>query len=387
MLKSHGASSTQSAKIEVMPYPVRPNVLRMKPYSPGKPIEEVEREYGVHDPIKLASNENPLGPSPLAVQAIRDAAQCAHRYPDAAGFGLRGALARATGLPADQIVLGNGSDELIQYLGQVLIDNEEDEVLCGDPSFVRYDSVADLAPCRLVKVPLDASMRHDLRAMAERVTEHTKIVFIANPNNPTGTIVRRGELGAFIANLPEKTVLVLDEAYFEYARVDPDYPDSLAYIRDGASVVSLRTFSKAYGLAGIRVGYALAAPELADAINRIRQPFNVSSIAQSAALAALEDWQHVERGIRVTQESLRRIRAKLEQHGCVVYESLANFVFADLKRSSTDIFRKLLHLGVIVRPGDMFGTPNCVRISAGTPDEMDKFEIAFDAAMGTEESR
>lgn len=354
---------------------VRPNVLEMRPYSPGKPIEEAQRELGLERVVKLASNENPLGPSPRAVEAAAAAASTMHLYPDASGFALRRALADKHRIPFDQIVLGNGSDELIHLLGLALL-GPEDELLVGDPSFVRYDAAAQIVPCRLVKVPLDATFRHDLSAMAKAVTERTKLVFVANPNNPTGTVVTRTDWRAFVRDLPETTVAVLDEAYFEFAAHLEDFPDSVEDVREGLNVVGMRTFSKTYGLAGIRIGFAACPPAVADALFRIREPFSVNSLAQAAAIAALDDEEHLRRTIENNRSGLETIAAAFRAVGVHPYESFGNFVFADLGRPAAPVLDGLLRRGVIVRG---LGHPQWVRVSVGTPEENRLFADALQA--------
>ncbi len=345
----------------------------MEPYTPGKPISEVQRELGLDRVVKLASNENPLGPSPKAVAAVKAAAESMNLYPDGAAYELKVALADHFGMPESTVMIGNGSDELIHLLGLVYLDGPNDEMIVGDPSFVRYDAAAYLAPSKLIKVPLDAEYRHDLDAMAAAVTEHTKLLFIANPNNPTGTIVQQERLVAFLKGLRKHVTVVLDEAYFEFAAALPEFPVSTDLIRDGYNVIGLRTFSKTYGLAGIRVGYGFAAPDVIDAINRAREPFNVNSLAQVAAIAALQDEAHIERTIEINQRGLVRIADALAAVGATPYPSHANFVFADLHRPAAPIFQALLRKGVIIRAGDMFGTPSCVRISVGTDEEVTFF--------------
>ncbi|RYG66452.1 aminotransferase class I/II-fold pyridoxal phosphate-dependent enzyme, partial [bacterium] len=271
-----------------MTLPIRENVLQMQPYVPGKPADEVRRELGLDRVVKLASNENPYGPSPLAIEAVAAAARGMHVYPDGAAYALRHALSEHHGVPMERIVVGNGSDELIHLMGLVLLDGPDDELMMADPSFSRYDASAHLANSRLVKVPLDAEYRHDLPAMAAAVTERTRMIFVANPNNPTGTIVRRPEVEAFLDAVPERVVVVLDEAYYEFAEPFEGYPSSLDYL-DRPNVVGLRTFSKTYGLAGIRVGYGFFPAALADAMHRAREPFDVNALAQAAAIAALSE--------------------------------------------------------------------------------------------------
>lgn len=357
---------------------VRPNILELRPYSPGKPISEVRRELGLERIIKLASNENPLGPSPKAVEAVKKAAEEMHLYPDGAAYEIKRALSERFQIPADQIVLGNGSDELIHLLGLVFLGSNQDEVVIGDPSFVRYDAAAHLATAKLHKVPLDSEYRHDLSAMAAKVNERTRLVFIANPNNPTGTIVLKSELDRFFADMPDSATVVLDEAYFEFAAHVPDFPNSLDYIAEGKNVVGLRTFSKSYGLAGIRIGYAFATPQIADALERAREPFNVNSLAQVAAVAALQDQAHIQNTLENNRRGMARMKAALEQSGAKVCESYANFLFVDLGRPAAPVFQALLQKGVIVRSGEIFGTPNCLRITIGSDDEVDAFLEAYE---------
>lgn len=357
---------------------IRPNVLEMRAYSPGKPIEEVQRELGLERVIKLASNENPLGPPPGAIAAVQSAATNMNLYPDASGHALRTALAKRHGLPFEQVVLGNGSDELIHLLGLVLLDGPDDEVLVGNPSFVRYDAVAQLAPCQLVKVPLDSQYRHDLPAMARKVTEHTKIVFVANPNNPTGTVIHQSEWSAFLADLPAHTVAVLDEAYFEFAADVPDCPNSLDDVRAGRNVVGLRTFSKTYGLAGIRIGWGGCPPAIADALTRVREPFGVNALAQVAALAALEDEAHLQATLANNRDGLKTIANAFRAHGIEPCESHANFVFADLGRPAQPVFQALMERGIIVRT---LGHPSWMRVSVGLPVENAAFVEALGKAL------
>ncbi|HEY3783513.1 MAG TPA: histidinol-phosphate transaminase [Fimbriimonadaceae bacterium] len=364
-----------------MAAPIRPNVLGLTPYSPGKPIDEVKRELGIDSVIKLASNENPLGPSPKAIAAVENAAWSMNIYPDGSGYALKQALSKRFQLPTGQIVLGNGSDELIHLLGLVFLGSEQDEVVVGDPSFVRYDAAAQLAPSKLIKVPLDSDYKHDLVAMRKRVNDNTKLVFIANPNNPTGTVVLKKELDHFFSDLPKNTVVVLDEAYFEFAEGLADFPNSLDYVREGRNVVGLRTFSKTYGLAGIRIGYAFTTPAIADGLDRAREPFNVNSLAQVAAIAALDDREHIQETLANNRKGMSRVNRALRAHGAHACESYANFVFADLGRPAGPVFQALLKKGVIIRSGEIFGTPNCVRITIGTEDEIDRFIQAFDEVI------
>jgi histidinol-phosphate aminotransferase len=354
----------------------------MEPYAPGKPVDEVKRELGLDRVIKLASNENPLGPSPKAVEAVKRAAMEMHIYPDGASYKLKQALSRKFGINPNQIVVGNGSDEIIHLIGLLYMDGPEHEMVMGNPSFARYDSVALLGNSKLVKVALDSKWRHDLSAMASAITERTKLVFIANPNNPTGTIVRRADLDSFVQDLPSHVTLVLDEAYAEFAAHVEDYPNSLDYLRAGHNVIGLRTFSKAHGLAGIRVGYGFVKPEVSDAIDRAREPFDVNSLAQAAAIAALDDADHLERTMQNNERGMRQIEEAFRSVGARPMESFANFVFADLGRPAKPIFQELMRLGVITRSGHALGSDNCLRVTIGTPEENTLFSKALKEVMG-----
>ena len=360
---------------------IRTNVLHMEPYSPGKPISEVQRELGLEHVVKLASNENPLGPSPKAIAAVQRAAAHMHLYPDASGYEIRQAISHRFGIGDEHVLLGNGSDELIHLLGLLYLGDPGDQMIVGDPSFVRYDAAALLAPAELIKVPLDADFRHDLNAMAKAATEHTKLIFIANPNNPTGTIVRKPDFERFLADLPAQTTVVLDEAYYEFAADVADYPVSIDYVREGKPVIGLRTFSKTYGLAGIRIGYGFASVEVVDAYHRAREPFNVNALAQAAAIAALSDEDHIRATVENNRRGMARMVAALTELGATPCESFGNFVFADLHRPAQPVFRELLKRGVIVRSGDIFGTPTCIRVSVGTDDEVTAFVESIRAVM------
>ena len=353
--------------------PIRPNVLRMQPYSPGKPVDEVKRELGLDRVVKLASNENPFGPSPKAVAAVKKAAERMHIYPDGAAYDLKKALSEKLNLPVANLMVGNGSDELIHMVGLILLGTEEDEMIMAEPSFSRYDPAAQLAPARLTKVPLDSAYRHDLTAMAKAASERTKLIWIANPNNPTGTIVRKTEFDRFLADLPEQTMVALDEAYFEFAEHALDYPNSRDYVAAGKNVIGLRTFSKAYGLAGIRLGYGFGPETIIDAINRVREPFNVNCLAQLAGIAALEDEEHVRKTVENNRRGLEVLAGAFERAGAKPCESIANFIYADLGRPARPVFQALLERGVITRPGDVLGNPTCLRVSVGTEEEMKIF--------------
>jgi histidinol-phosphate aminotransferase len=356
----------------------RSNIHDLVPYVPGKPIEEVEREYGITDIIKLASNENPYGPSPRVVEAMKEALESIRLYPDGSCFSLTQRLSQHLDLPADHIVVGNGSDEIIHYLGIAYLE-PGDEVVQAHPSFVRYEAAATLNGCQCIQVPLK-DYTHDLDAMADAVTPRTKLLFITNPNNPTGTIVTRSAVDRLLDRLPERVLVVMDEAYYEYVE-DPEYPDSVAYIREGRNVISLRTFSKIFALAGLRVGYGIARPEIIWAIHQVREPFNVNSIAQVGAIASLDDPDQVERGRRVNRDGRTYLYAACERLGLPYVPSHANFVFIDVKVDSRAVFQELLRRGVIVRTGDIFGLPTHIRVTIGTPEENARFVRALEEVL------
>ena len=353
---------------------VRENIRRLKPYSPGKPIEEVEREFGITEIVKMASNENPLGPSPKALAAMREALGKVGLYPDASCFYLKQALARHWEVGEDKLIIGNGSDEIIHYIGVTFL-SAGDEVIQADPSFVRYESAAVLNDCSCIMVPL-RNFTHDLEAMADRITDRTRLVFVANPNNPTGTAVTRRDVERFMTRLPERAIVVFDEAYYEYVE-SSDFPQMIAYVREGANVIVLRTFSKIYGLAGLRIGYGIARPEIIQALNQVREPFNVNSVAQAGALASLDDPKQVERSRRVNSEGKRYLYREFEAMGLPYVPSEANFVFVDVKRDCLPVFTLLLKKGVIVRTGDIFGHPTFLRVTIGTGAENRRFVRAL----------
>lgn len=367
--------------MSIPPPPVCPHLRLLVPYRPGKPIEEVQRELGLTDVVKLASNENPLGPSPRAVVAMRRAARSVALYPDGSGYALVRALARHWDVPSEWIALGNGSDELIHYLGLAYL-RPGDEVLSCEPTFVRYRSAAVLNQAEYVAPPL-VDFRYDVRAMAERLSPRTRLVFIANPNNPTGTIVTRDELDWLLDRVAPETIVVLDEAYYEYVD-DPAYPDARRYVAEGRNVAILRTFSKIYALAGLRVGYAIARPEIVAAIHQVREPFNVNSLAQVAAIASLADPTQVERSRRINRAGLRQLEAGFRRLGLRWVPSHANFVLVDVGRSCIPVFEALLRRGVIVRTGDIFGLPTWLRVTVGRPSENRRFLAALGEVLAFE---
>src|SRR6266545_1656146 len=342
------------------------HILGIAPYEPGKPIEELERELGITDAIKLASNENPLAPSERVLKAIAEALPHLNRYPDGSGYYLRQALARRHNLSAEHIILGNGSNDLIELLARAFLRAGEEAVI-PHPSFVVYPMIVQAVGGIRVVVTLK-DYRLDLEAMARAMTPMTKMVFIANPNNPTATIVTADEVDHFMARVPDRAIVVFDEAYLEFAQ-GPDFPDSLQYMKQGRKVAILRTFSKAASLAGLRVGYAVADPDCIALLNRIRAPFNVNSLAQVAALAALEDDSHVLECLRMNEAGRHFLCDEFTSMGLKYVPSRANFILLDVARSGSDVFQRLLKEGVIVRPMSSFGMETALRVTIGTPEE------------------
>ncbi len=340
-------------------------IEELVPYPPGRPIEEVERELGLR-PVKLASNENPLGPSPRAVEAIKRALAGLNRYPDGSCFYLRRKLAERLGVAEDMLIFGNGSNEIIELLVRVFV-REGDQVIMADPSFAVYPLVVRAQGGVPVRVGLDENLRISLKAMADAVTERTRLVFIANPNNPTGTIVRKDEVEWFLNGLPEGVVVCLDEAYYEYVQ-DEGFPRSLDYVREGREVVVLRTFSKIHGLAGLRIGYAIAHPQIVDYLNRVRQPFNVNSLAQIGAVEALNDTDHIERSIENNIKGLAYLYREIEKLGYPFVKTEANFFLIKVG-DGEGFYRRLLEKGIIVRPMKGFGLAEYIRVTVGTEHE------------------
>jgi histidinol-phosphate aminotransferase len=356
---------------------VPPHIQRLRPYVPGKPIEEVQREYGLTDVVKLASNENPLGPSPRALEAIHSSLGSALAlYPDGSCYALVNALAARWQVQPENLVVGNGSDEIIHYLGLAYL-RPGDEVLTGTPSFVQYEAAALLNQAEFVAVPLK-DHRFDLDAMAERLTDRTRLVFIANPNNPTGTMVGRRVVERFLQRCPEQAIVVMDEAYFEYVD-DPEYPNSWDYVREGRNVVILRTFSKIYALAALRVGYGMARPEIIRAVHQVREPFNVNSLAQVAAIASLEDAEQVPRSRDANTAGKEYLYAEFRRLGLPYVETQANFVLVNVNRPCQPVYEALLRRGVIVRV--LRGLPTHLRVTIGTMPDNQRFIQALEAVL------
>ncbi len=344
----------------------------LSPYPPGKPIEELRRELGIKGPIiKLASNENPLGPSPKAIEAIKRGLKELHRYPEASGIELRQKLAQRFGLRGpEQVVLGNGSNEIIDLLLRCLV-REDEEIIVSKPSFLMYEKFAAASGVLIKTLPLK-DFHHDLGAMAQLVTEKTRIIFLDNPHNPTGSIIYHHEFASWLRDLPPDVVVVLDEAYGEFVR-DPQVAKGLSFIYHQPTVVTLRTFSKAFGLAGLRIGYGLMHEALADVLNTIRQPFNVNKLALCAACASLEDKEYLKKVQQLVWQGLDFLVEAFEKLGCRPYPSQSNFLLVDLNRPARPIYEALLRQGVIIRCLEAYGLPTFIRVTVGLPAENQRF--------------
>ncbi|MBZ0157616.1 MAG: histidinol-phosphate transaminase [Alphaproteobacteria bacterium] len=354
-------------------------VAAIKPYVPGKPLSELERELGIRDSVKLASNENPLGPSPKALEAIKKyllGEGDLHRYPDGGGYYLKQALcgkfaSRGVKISPGELILGNGSNELLDIAVRTYM-GPGDEAVMARPSFVVYAMSVQSVGAKAVEIPLTADYRHDLAKMADAVTPKTKMVFVANPNNPTGTTNGKDEFESFMEKIPGGVLVVLDEAYYEYVK-DAGYPDTLRYFTAGREVLVLRTFSKAYGLAGLRLGYGIAKSGIITELNKIRAPFNTGTLAQIASQAALEDEEHLSRSLAVNEEGKQYLYRELDAMGVRYVPTETNFIYLPMEIESKEVNDALLRKGVIIRPAG----PKEIRVTIGLPEENRRFIDAF----------
>ena len=355
-----------------------PGVADLSPYLPGKPLDELEREYGISDAVKLASNENPLGPSPLALEAAKGALGDLALYPDGNGFALKQALSAKLDLAPACITLGNGSNEVLELIARAFLSSGREAVF-SRYAFVVYPLVTRAAGATPVAVP-DRNWGHDLDAMADAITERTSVVFIANPNNPTGTWVDADALQQFLQRVPERVIVVVDEAYTEYVQ-QPGYPDAAQWLQRYPNLVVTRTFSKAYGLAGLRVGYGLANPMVADLLNRVREPFNVNSLALVAAAAALADDEFLRRSRAVNSSGMAQVEAGCRALGLAFIPSLGNFITVAMPRPAAEVYEALLRKGVIVRPVGNYGMSDHLRFSIGTEAQNQRLLDALGAVL------
>ena len=356
-------------------------VRGLSPYQPGKPVEEVAREMGL-DPggiIKLASNENPLGPSDRTLAAISEGFPEATRYPDGSAYHLKRRLSERLGVGSDCLTLGNGSNDVLELVARAFAEPDT-EMVYSQHAFAIYAIVTRATGATGIEVPAVA-YGHDLEAMADAVTERTRVVFVANPNNPTGTVVEKEGVHRFLKRIPEEVIVVLDEAYCEYLQ-GPEYADGVQWLDEFPNLVVSRTFSKAWGLAGLRVGYGVSSPEIADILNRVRQPFNTGILAQAAATAVLDDRAYLERAIEVNRAGLEQLHTGFRQLGLDVVPSVANFVAVDTGRDANDVHLALMREGVIVRPIGAYGMPRHLRVSVGLESENSRCLAAMERVLG-----
>lgn len=356
---------------------VLPSVAALNPYEPGKPIEEVQRELGV-EPVKLASNENPLGPSPRAVAAVAAALSDLNRYPDGSSWAVRHKIAARHQVGADRIFMASGSVEVLNLLAFLFLRPGLNAVF-SEHAFAIYALATATAGGEGRAVPMKDGFFFDLDAIAGAIDENTRLVFLDNPNNPTGTIFKRGEWERFLARVPERAVIVADEAYFEFV-ADPGYPDSLKYHDGNRLIVTMRTFSKIFGLAGLRVGYAVARPDIIRMLNNVRQPFNVTSLGQAAVMAGMDDHEHVRRTLEVNAAGMQYLEREFRRLGMNYVTSHANFILANVGEGAA-VFQRLLALGVIVRPMGGYGFPRHLRISVGLEAENHKLVAALERVL------
>ena len=373
-----------SASIDSFLALAAPGVRDLQPYLPGKPVTELEREYGISNAIKLASNENPYGPGPLALAAASAAIEGLGRYPDGSGYQLAERLARKHQLEQACITLGNGSNDVLDIIARVFL-TPEHEAVFSQHAFAVYPIAVQAVGATACVAPAHDGSRgpaygHDLATMLERVGPATRLVFIANPNNPTGTWVGSDDLESFIDALPAHVMVVVDEAYFEYVEAH-DYPDTSSWLVRFPNLIVTRTFSKAYGLAALRIGYALSHPHVAALLNRVRQPFNVNTVAQAAAVAALDDGEYLQQCVRRNREGMAQLVAGFEALGLSYIESAGNFVAVDCGRSGADVCESLLRQGVIVRPVANYDMPAHLRVTVGRADENARFLNALEQVL------
>ncbi len=352
----------------------------LNPYVPGKPISELERELGISNSIKLASNENPLGCSDLARAAMEKELAEIARYPDGGGFALRNALAEKHGVEPACITLGNGSNDVLDMIARVFLESGE-ESLFSEHAFAVYPISSQAVGATLKMAPASTGYGYDLDAMLERTTGRTRVIWIANPNNPTGTWISAADLHAFIAKVPESCMVVVDEAYIEYVQ-EPDYPDASQWLSEFPHLIVTRTFSKAYGLAGLRVGYGLSHPDVADLLNRVRQPFNVNTMAQAAAAAALQDQAFIERVVELNTAGMKQLVEGFGAMGLEYIPSVGNFICVDVGRPGAEVDQVLLREGCITRPIANYGLPNHLRVSIGLAEENQRLLEALKKVLG-----
>ena len=354
-------------------------VAKLQPYQPGKPIDELERELGISNIIKLASNENPLGCSPTVKKAIAEFDNYS-RYPDGNAFRLKNKLAEKHNVSLDHITIGNGSNEILELIARATVTTQH-EVLFSQQAFAVYPLVTQAIGAKSIICPTK-DWGNDLTQMLSLITDSTRVIFLANPNNPTGTWFNHSEMQAFMHAVPESVIVVLDEAYYEYATVE-DYPDAESLLKQFSNLLVCRTFSKAYGLASLRVGYSVSHPDLADLLNRVRQPFNSNALAMLAAETALDDENFLQQSVELNNTGMQQLCQAFDSMGLHYIPSMGNFISMDLQQAGIPIYQKLLHKGVIVRPVENYGMPDFLRVTIGLEQENKKFINALTSVLAT----
>lgn len=352
---------------------------QIQPYIPGKPISHVQRELGLTHVIKMASNENPLGCSLKATEAVKKWAENMALYPDGSCSELNEALSSKLGVKQDQLIFGAGSDQIVEMIAQAYV-NPDDESIMPIPSFPRYETVTRIMAGKPIEIKLDKEYRLDLSAYIDSITEKTRVIWICNPNNPTGTIITESEQRAFLDSVPDSILVVLDEAYYEYAKGEY-YPESMKLLENYSNIIILRTFSKAFGLAGLRVGYAISSPQIISNLNKVRAPFNVNAAAQAAALASIEDDEFLNLSVENNRAGKEYLYDAFKDLGLSYIPTHANFVMVKVNRNSQQVFNDLLHEGIIVRPGIPFMMPDWIRLTIGTPEENKLFIQALEKVL------
>lgn len=349
----------------------RKELAILRPYVPGKPIEEVQKEYGIKEVVKLASNENQLGPSPKAVEAVRRELENINIYPDPGCMELRKKLAEKHGLEIENIVVGNGGEQLLQVIAQTFI-NAGDEVITSNATFTILGIWAEHLGGKNVTVPLDG-YKQNLKGYIESISENTKLIYVCNPNNPLGNIVTKDEVNYLVENVRDDVVIIFDEAYYDFARVNPDYPETIDILKKRSNTIILRTFSKVSGIAGLRIGYVLTSKDIATEMSKVKGTFNVNRLAQVAALGALEDEEHTRKTVELNYKSLSIMERCFEELGLEYVKSNANFVFVNTGRDSEAVSQELLKRGIVIKTGSIWGWNNWLRVSTGTVEQTEKF--------------
>ncbi|NLY76561.1 MAG: histidinol-phosphate transaminase [Tissierellia bacterium] len=353
----------------------RRELANLMPYVPGKPIEEVQKEYGIEEVIKLASNENQLGPSPKAVEAVKREAENINMYPDPGSMELRQAIAKKLGIEVENIVVGNGGEQILQIIAQTFI-NEGDEIIAADTTFTILGIAVDHMGGKCVSIPMDG-YKQNFKGFIENINEKTKLIYVCNPNNPLGNIATKEEIDYLIKNVPDDVVVVIDEAYYDFAKVNPDYPETVSYLKEKSNIIILRTFSKVTGIAGVRIGYAITSKEIATEMSKVKGTFNVNRLAQAAALGALEDEEHIKKTVELNYKSLGMMEEAFEELGLEYVKSNANFVFVNVGKDSRTVAQELLKRGIVIKAGDIWGWNTWLRVSTGTLEQTEKFLAAL----------